>query len=195
MQNPNASNRFRESRLAGRELALAFSRGIQPQAIDARMALHRGEFCVGQVPTLLLRFTDAEVSYVRKSGGYVVGGSPGGLVFGTMYSAARLTSNILGNQARKAKAAREAAPQWRPIDQGMLYLTNRRFAIQGQVQWHDLWFEHVRMSDCDGQIIQLEMSGLPSTALEVHGPDYWFVMFNKLAYDKVVMPPDPDAHA
>jgi hypothetical protein len=90
-----------------------------------------------------------------------------------MYSAARLTSNILGNQARKAKAAREAAPQWRLVDQGTLYLTNRRFAVQGQVQWHDLWFQHVRISDCDGQIIRLEMSGSPPTALEILGPDYW----------------------
>ncbi|MEU4540574.1 hypothetical protein AB0G15_37620 [Streptosporangium sp. NPDC023825] len=181
--------------MAGRGLALAFSRGLQPQAVDARMALHRDEFCVGQTPILLLCFTEAEAEYLRKSGGYVVGGSPGGFVLGSMYSAARLTGNIVGNRMRKAKAAREAAAQWRPVDQGTLYLTNRRFAVQGQSQWRDLWFENIRMSDCDGHAIRLEMSGSPSTALQVHNPDYWFVMFNKLAYDKVVTPPDPDAPA
>ena len=95
---------------------------------------------------------------------------------------------------RKARAVREAAPQgWHPVDQGMLYLTNRRFAMQGQVQWHDLWFVHIHMSCCDSRTIQLKMSGSPPAALKVHGPDWWFVMFNKLAYDRVVNPPDPDA--
>jgi hypothetical protein len=26
--------------------------------------------------------------------------------------------------------------------------------------------------------------------LEIPTPDYWFVMFNKLAYDRIVMPPE-----
>ncbi|MEU4835720.1 hypothetical protein [Streptosporangium sp. NPDC023615] len=195
MQHHDTSSRVRESRAAGRELAHAFGRGVRPQAVDARMVLDRDEFCVGQVPAVVLLLTDAEAEYVRKSGGYVLGGSPAGLVLGSMFSAARFTSNVVGNRMRKARAAREAAPQWRPADEGTLYLTNRRFAVQGRLQWHDLWFEHIRMSDCDGLTIRLELSGSPSTMLEVPHPDYWFVMFNKLAYDKVVVPPGPDAPA
>jgi hypothetical protein len=46
------------------------------------------------------------------------------------------------------------------------------------------------MADCNGRAIELEMSGSPRTALEIPTPDYWFVMFNKLAYDRIVMPPE-----
>ena len=56
MQNTNHPNPVRESRIVGHELALALSRGVQPYAIDVRMALQQGEFCVGQTPVLLLAF-------------------------------------------------------------------------------------------------------------------------------------------
>ncbi|WP_066374580.1 hypothetical protein [Herbidospora mongoliensis] len=195
MGYPDAANRIRQSRILGRELAAAFTRGVEPQAVDVQMALQRDEFCVGHSAALLLYYTDAEAEYLKKSGGYVIGSSPGGFALGAIFSAAKFTSNVVGNQVRKSRAAREAAPQWRPVDQGTIYLTNRRFALQGQAQWHDLWFENIRMSDCDGRIIRLEMVGSPPLGLETINPDWWFVMFNKLAYGKVVMPPDPDLFA
>ena len=73
---------------------------------------------------------------------------------------------------------------------GALFITNRRFAIQGARQWIDLWYHNIRMAYCDGRAIELEMSGSPRTALEIPAPDYWFVMFNKLAYDRILMPPE-----
>ncbi len=73
---------------------------------------------------------------------------------------------------------------------GELFVTNRRFAIQGARQWIDLWYQNIRMANCNGRAIELEMSGSPRIALEISAPDYWFVMFNKLAYDRIVMPPE-----
>lgn len=195
MGYPDAVNAVRESRLLGRELAGAFNRGVEPKAVDVPMALRRDEFCFGHSGVLLLYYTEAEAAYLKKSGGYVIGSSPGGFALGALFSAAKFTTNVVGNQVRKSRAAREAAAQWRPVDQGTLYLTNRRFAVQGQAQWHDLWFDDIRMSDCDGRIIRLEMVGSPPLGVQVPGPDWWFVMFNKLAYGRVVMPPDPDAFA
>jgi hypothetical protein len=75
-------------------------------------------------------------------------------------------------------------------DQGQLFITNRRFAIQGARQWIDLWYQNIRMAECNSRAIELEMSGSPRTALEIPSADYWFVMFNKLAYDRIVMPPE-----
>jgi len=175
-----------ESRKAGRELAHAFNQGAQPQAISTSIVLPAGEFCVGVTAGSVLEWADSEGQYVKKGGGYVFGG--GG--FGIAFNAARLTGNVMGNSIRKARAGREAAFQWRPLDQGQLYVTNRRFAVQGVRQWIDLWYQDIRMADCNGRAIELEMSGRPRTALEIPAPDYWFVMFSKLAYDRIVMPPE-----
>ena len=175
-----------ESRKAGRELAHAFNQGAQPQEISVDIVLPAGEFCVGVTAGSVLEWADSEGQYMKKSGGYVFGG--GG--FGMAFNAARLTTNLMGNSIRKGRAGREAAFQWRPLDQGRLFVTNRRFAIQGARQWIDLWYQSIRMANCNGRAIELEMSGSPSTALEIPAPDYWFVMFNKLAYDRIVMPPE-----
>ena len=175
-----------ESRKAGRELAHAFNQGAQPQAISTSIVLPAGEFCVGVTAGSVLEWADSEGQYVKKGGGYVFGG--GG--FGIAFNAARLTGNVMGNSIRKARAGREAAFQWRPLDQGQLYVTSRRFAVQGVRQWIDLWYQDIRMADCNGRAIELEMSGSPRTALEIPAPDHWFVMFNKLAYDRIVMPPE-----
>ena len=51
------------------------------------------------------------------------------------------------------------------------------------------------MADCNGRAIELEIGGLPRTALQIPTPDYWFVMFNKLAYDRILLPPDVDGQA
>jgi hypothetical protein len=173
-----------DSRHAGRELALAFQNGATPRPVSVRLALQRGEVCVGQIPTIVCRFLEGDGSYTKRSGGWMIGGG----LFGAVYSAVSLTSNAVGNAARRAKAARDAVGQWRQVDSGTVYLTDRRWSMQTSTTWHDLWFSDIRMSDCDGKMIVLEIAGMPRTGLIMPGPDYWFVMFNKLAYDRVVFP-------
>ncbi|UQU64292.1 hypothetical protein COUCH_35940 [Couchioplanes caeruleus] len=176
-----------DSRRAGRELALAFQNGVTPQPIPVKLALQPGELCFGEIPMNVYQFLEGDGGYVKRSGGWMLGGG----VFGAVYSAVNLTSNAVGNAARRAKAARDAAGQWRHVDTGTVYLTNRRWSMQTRTTWHDLWFADIRMSDCDGKMVDLEMAGMPRTGLVIPGPDYWYVMFNKLAYDQVVMPPPP----
>src|SRR5689334_10389486 len=175
-----------ESRQAGRELAQACNQGAQRQKVSVGIVLSAGEFCAGVTAGSVLEWADSEGQYIKKSGGYLFGG--GGI--GMAFNAARLTTNVMGNSIRKARAGREAAFQWRSLDQGRLFVTNHRFAIQGARQWIDLWYQDIRTADCNGRVIELEMSGSPRTALEIPTPDYWFVMFNKLAYDRIVMPPE-----
>lgn len=122
--------------------------------------------------------------YLHKSGGYY-GGGVVGLI-------ALRGASAIGNSRRRSAAAREAAAQWRVVDRGRIFLTSQRFSIQGESGWKDIWFGGVRMSDCDSVSIALEVDGWPSTRLEMPYPDYWFVLFRKLAYNRVMMPPWPD---
>jgi hypothetical protein len=186
---PSIPQAVAASRRSGRELALAFARGAQPQPVPVSLSLSGREICVGSSAGVVLQWLEGQGEYMQKSGGYMFGGGGMGLAF----NAFRLTSNVVGNSARRSRAGREAALQWRPVDQAQVYITSSRFALQGSSQWVDIWYDHVRMSECDGQAIQLEIAGLPRTALQVGYPDYWFVMFHKLAYDRVLIPPaDPN---
>jgi hypothetical protein len=189
--NQSASQIIAQSRRAGRELAAAFADGSQPRAVSARVALYPGEFCAGVTTARILQWLGSEGEYYKKSGGYMFGG--GGV--GVAYNAFRLTSNLVGNKARKAKAAREAAFKWRAVEQGNVFLTNRRFCIQGGSQWIDLWHSEIRMAHCNGEAIELEISERPRTALQMCLADYWFVMFNKLAYDRILLPPAANGQA
>ena len=187
----SVSDALAESRQAGRELACAFAGGAQPQPVSVSLVLHAGEFCVGVTAGPILQWLDSEGEYIKKSGGYLFGG--GG--FGLAYNTVRLTSNLMGNSARKARASREAAFQWRIAENGNVFVTNRRFAIQGARQWIDLWYQDIRMAGCNGQAIELEISSLPKTALQIPAPDYWFVMFYKLAYGRILLPPATEGQA
>jgi hypothetical protein len=98
-----------------------------------------------------------------------------------------------GNSARRARAAREAAPRFRPVDEGTVYLTDRRFVLQGRIQWSDYWHENVRMSTCDGSSITFELSGAPPIQLHVWPIDYYFALFHYLAYNDIIQIPSDEA--
>ena len=119
----------------------------------------------------------------------------GGGLFGAAYSAARVGMNVAGNAARRARAAREAAGSWQPVEQATVYLTNQRWCLKTSNTWLDWWFNGIRTSDCDGKMITLGLAGVPVTSLAMPVPDYWFVMFQKLAYDRICMPPPPSTEA
>jgi hypothetical protein len=191
MHNPDDLVRISVSRIAGQRLAHEFNQGVEPGAVDVPIVLHPGEFCVGHAPVTVLCFMEAEAEYVKTGGGYELGRNPFILPFQLLFNLIQFLIHVIGNRIRRSRAEREAAPQWRPIDVGTLFLTNRRFAVHGQMRWHDLWFEDIRMSDCNGIFIRLDMSGSPPLAPELTTPDWWYVMFNKVAYDRVVMPPPP----
>ncbi len=185
MPNFDSAAAAAESRRYGRELAIAFSQGASPQPVAVPIHLQPGEACFGQVPVTVVQWLEGDDSYIRKSGGYMLGG--GGV--GVLWNTARLTANVVGNKSRKKAAEREAAGAWRPVEQGQLYLTNRRFAIAGS-QWIDLWYSEIRTSDVSFGCIRMQISGMPSTALDIPHVDYWFVMYSMLAHGRVMMPPE-----
>lgn len=179
------SPRVQDSRRAARALTESLLNGAEPQPIPAPFVLEPDEFCVGDLPVTVYQEVPAgDGSYTKKYGGYVIGRSPAGMALGSAYSLARFTANVAGNHRAKQKAAKDARLEWRPVDQGRLFVTNQRFAVKAG-EWIDLWYEHIRMSECDGRSIELHVSGSKPMRLEVPDPDYWFVMFTKLAYDRV----------
>lgn len=186
-RGPAIEDQINASRRAGRELANAMAAGANPRTVAVRVALRPGEDCFGWAPVVVSQWLEGDGSYMHKSGGWGIGGG----VLGVAFSAASITSNLVGNSARKAAAAREAMARWRPIDQGYVYVTNRRFCIQGASQFNDIWFDSIRVSDCDSRSIILHPDGIPPLALGVDAADYWFVVFNKMAYGTIVMPPPP----
>lgn len=174
----------------GHELAQAFLRGEQPRQIQVRFNLNPGEFCVADLPVEVYQQVAAgDGSYMKKRGGYIIGGSPGGMVAGGMFSAAKLAVNVGGNQIRKQRARRDATVQWRQVESGRLFMTSERLAVKGSNTWLDLWYENLAMSERNGQFLELHTSGDIPLRLEITELDYWFVMFNKLAYDRVDIPP------
>ena len=176
-----------ESRRSGRQLATALLNGAEPRSVDVRVALQRGEYCVGQVPVHVYQYVTGDGVYVKKSGGWMIGG---GLI-GAAISAASITTNVVGNAARRAEAARDAAAHWEFAEQATVYLTSRRWSLSTATTWVDWWFNGIRASDCNGKMVTLELAGQPRVGLVMPHPDYWFVMFHKLAYDRVPMPPQP----
>lgn len=186
-RSPSWEERINESRRAGRNLAQALAQGVDVPQVPVRVALRPGEFCVGHFPVQVLLWQEGEGTYVRSSGGYVLGGG----ALGMALNMASLATNVVGNSVRRANAAADAQAQWRHHESAYCYLTNRRIALQATSRWSDIWFNYVRTSDCSGHAIILQIEGWPATALSMSGADYWFVMFNWLAYNRIVVPPLP----
>jgi hypothetical protein len=97
-----------------------------------------------------------------------------------------MAANAIGNSRRKHAAAREAAARLRLVDAGRLHLTNQRLAIQGRMQWMDLWYPDMRMSYCDGNAVTLEMANIPPVRLHTWPAYFVFAMIRFLAMGEVV---------
>jgi len=168
------------SRAAARRLTAALAAGQRPQAIQVPFRLSDNETCYAQGPAQIWQFLEGDGTYVHKSrGGF-------GLV-----GLALVAGTAVGNNARRSRASREAVPRFRPVDQGTMYLTDRRFVIQGQTQWTDIWHENIRVANCDGNSITFELSGAPPMQLHIWPIDYHYALFHYLAYNDIIsIPPD-----
>ena len=169
------------SRAEGRKLTAALAAGQRPTAKTVPFRLSPDEACYAEGPAQLWQFLEGDGTYVHKSGGG----------FGLL-GLAVVAGTAAGNRARRSRAGREAAPRFRPVDEGTVYVTDKRFVIHGQTQWTDLWFENIRVATCDGTSITFELSGAPPMQLHVWPIDYYFALFHFLAYNDIIeVPPDP----
>ena len=164
----------RTSLAAGQELVAALRGGWTPTPQPSPFHVRPGEACYSSHRARVSQMLEGDGSYVKKS------------TFGIgLVPFAMMASNAVGNSVRKHRAAREAEARFRPIDAGALYLTNKRLAIQGQ-QWHDIWYDDMRMSYASEQAIILELAGGPPVQLETW-PAYWvFDMLRFVAHGEIV---------
>jgi hypothetical protein len=170
----------KSSRAEGRKLSKALSDGWRPSGQNVPIQLRPGENCYGQGKTRVWQFLEGDGSYLHKTR------------FGfSAVGVAMAAGTVVGNTARKARAAREAAPRFRQVDEGPFYLTDMRFAIQGKMQWTDLWYNEIRMIDCDSASITINASGIPPIKIDAWPADYFYVLYHFLVNDKIIqVPPD-----
>jgi hypothetical protein len=165
-----------EGLLAAAHLAYALRSGWTPPAITAPIALYAGEAVYGSTGFHLFNYSGANVSYRR---GFVAGfGSPLAL-------AATIGGSLLYNSVQKSKAQAQARVQWRLVNEGVAHLTDRRFALQGRLRWHDIFYSSVKATECldDGIVIMLD--GQEPLKLSTPWPQYYFVLFNWLGYRSI----------
>ena len=160
----------KSSRSEGRKLSVALASGWRPTGIAVPIQLRPGEVCYAHGQVQLWQFLEGDGSYIHKTR---FGLSAVGL--------AMAAGTVAGNAARKSRAAREAEARFRPVDDGVLYLTDMRFAIHGRMQWTDLWYEDIRMVSCDSVGLTVQASGIPAIQLFSWPIDYFFVLYHYLA--------------
>jgi hypothetical protein len=97
-------------------------------------------------------------------------------------------AKAIGNSRRRRRAERESQGQWREGDRGRVFLTNRRFVVQGTRQV-DMWFSYIQAVECDNTGLLLQLHGWSPLRLQIAQPDYWFVLFNQVAYGRLTFPP------
>jgi hypothetical protein len=179
---PYTRAQIQESRAEGRKLTTALSNGWRPEPMRTPIQLQPNEDCYAQGNMQIWQLLEGDGTYVHKSRGG----------FGLL-GLAVVAGTAAGNSARKSRAARQAAPRFRPIEQGPFFLTNMRFAVQGQSEWVDLWFQNIRMSSCDGTSITVHIVGAPPTQLHMWPVDYYFALYHFLANGDIIeIPDDPN---
>lgn len=175
---PYTRDQVKASRAEARKLTAALAAGEKPQAITVPFRLTPGETCYAQGQAELWQYLEGDGTYIHKSrGGF-------GLV-----GLAVVAGTAAGNRSRRQRAEQEAAPRFRPVDGGTIYLTDKRFLLQGQTQWTDLWHENVRASNCDGSSIIFQLSGAPPIQLFAWPIDYYLALFHFLAYNDILRIP------
>jgi hypothetical protein len=160
----------------GAALATAFRAGYVPPAVQVPFAMTPSEVCVGAVDVRVEQWLPGDDTYTHKSVAWA--GGIGGLVLGG-------TLNAIGNARRRSKAGRNAAEQWRYIDNMRVYCTTARIALQSNREWHDLWYVNMRTLEHDAAGIIIQMSGNPPSRFHMKPPDYWYVMVRRFAWNQI----------
>ncbi len=160
-------------------LAQLLQCGERPPPLAVPLRMERGEECYAQGPANLEMFVPSgDGSYVHKTR---FGFSPLGVAVGM--------GTMVGNQARKAMAARNAREQWRPMGGAHVFITTQRIVVNQGQDWMNVWYGDVMMGTCDGQYIQVQRNGDPAVRLSMHNIHYFYVIFYWLAFDQILQPP------
>lgn len=166
-----------EATLAAVKLSRALQDGVLPQPISAPITLAPAEQVYAQVVAQVFEYTAIQVGRTR--GTFVGFGSP--LLLG-----ATLAGSLVYNKVQKERAKVQAAPQWRPVDQGVIYFTTTRLAFQGTQGWSDVPYSAIRAMSLENDGILISLDGAPRLAFSMHSATWHFVLMRYLASGEVV---------
>lgn len=169
--------------LAASGLSEALRAGSRPQPIASDIVVGPGEAVYAHAGVQILQHTGAQVSYSR--GGFLAVGNP-------MVMAATLAGSALYNRHNRRKAVAQAAPQWRHLDEGIMYLTNARIALQGRTGWVDVSYPALRATHCDGEGLIVYVNAEPPFKLQTWCPGWYYALLRYLAYGEIVPVAVPD---
>lgn len=97
-------------------------------------------------------------------------------------------SAAIGNSARKAAAAREAAARWRLVGAYRIYVTTERIAFEGGStgrEWQEVWLRDLRRVEVDGSTLELLSVGQPASRVHAAPAEYWALLLRRVAFDEV----------
>lgn len=70
-----------------------------------------------------------------------------------------------------------------------MFVTNTRFLLQHQQEWHSIWHNELIHLSCDGHALHLQKTGSDPARFEGEAIDYFFVLHMWFAFHEVVRPP------
>lgn len=131
------------------ELADCVTAGYDFPTIPSRVGLDVGEVLHAELPASGWRFHGADVTYTAPR--VVAIGGP--LMFGIVAAG----SAVARRRARQ-NAEAMAAPQWRPLGELHLLVTNRRLLVWRNGTWASVWYSVVRELRPDLEARRLDMT-------------------------------------
>jgi hypothetical protein len=167
------------SDLSVEQLAATLRSGELPPPVRVSFPLQPGERCVGAVEAEVEQWLEGDGTYTHKYVGWA--GGLAGLAVGSLSAA-------IGNSARKAAAAREAAARWRLVGAYRIYVTTERIAFEGGStgrEWQEVWLRDLRRVEVDGSTLELLSVGQPASRVHAAPAEYWALLLRRVAFDEV----------
>jgi len=166
-----------QDQLAAIKMVQHIRDGNYPPEINSTILLRRDESEFASFPASTYGYTGAEVMVPGSA--WLAFGSP-------LFMIGTLAGSAAFNSARKRKAARQAAPQWRLDNQGSLHVTSERLALQGIHGWVDLWYEHFRAVEVTQIGLVFHYADWPMMRLDCAAPVWTWMMVHYLGFDRLV---------
>lgn len=185
--NRQPKERQDEPLIAAACWAESVRRGGVPEPVHAPILLDEGEHAYARIGVAVDHFATADVNYSQ--GFLLAGGSVPGLTVSAIGSAI-----FNANAASKARAA--AAPQWRVVDTGELFMTNKRIAVRGRHGFWEYWYPGIQSVEQDPAGMVLWTREMPTTRLRVGVPEWLAVAYSWFAHGVAAeIPLDDDQRA
>jgi hypothetical protein len=168
--------------LAAAHLAKLLRGGGRPTSLTVPIVLAADEQAYHVDPFTQYKFAASNVSY--NSGWVAAFGSP-------LWLAASLGGSALYNKYQRDKARAEAAAQWRVVNYGTAFLTDRRLCLQGQLAWVDIAFSTVRALEPIPEGVVIYQANQPPTMVSTPAVAYLYVLLSFLVNGRVIDVPLP----